>query len=234
MTSIKVLTCIVAVSCFIGGGATAGWKNMPLTIFPPDSAHLPILFIHYSGDAGFNVTDRGIARELLKKNIPGVGINSLAYFINSHPPKEASADLADIINHFSYEWNTHYCIVSGYSFGADAIPFLVAALPDSIKKTVKLVVCTSPGFYADFSFHIASWFGKASSQNYPVVPSIISLNKSIPVVCFYGNDDNSSCGPVLSDSLIETHILDNGHRVGNNFQEIVSLVLSRSRQIVTP
>jgi type IV secretory pathway VirJ component len=231
LTNIKALLGIIT-SCIICS-ATAGWKNMPLVVFQPDSAHLPILFIHYSGDAGFNVTDNGIANGLLKNKIPGVGINSLAYFFNSHPPQEASADLADIISHFSHEWNTHYCIVSGYSFGADAVPFIVSALPDSIKRTVKLVVCTSPGFYADFSFHLTSWFGKSSSHNYPVVPEIVSLNKNIPVVCFYGRDDNTSSGPSLADSLIETHILDNGHRVGDNFQDIVSLVISRSKQLFT-
>jgi type IV secretory pathway VirJ component len=232
MISIKALLGIIISSLICN--ATAGWKNMPLIVFQPDSGHLPVLFVHYSGDAGFNITDNGIASELLKNKIPSVGINSLAYFFNSHPPQQASADLADIISHFSHEWNTNYCIISGYSFGADAIPFLVSALPDSLKQMVKLVVCTSPGFYADFSFHLTSWFGKSSSQNYPVVPKIISLNKNIPVVCFYGSDDNTSSGPSLADSLIETHILDNGHRVGDNFQDIVSLVTLRSRKIVTP
>lgn len=232
MINMKVLLSIV--TSFIFCNATAGWKNMPLVIFPPDTGHLPILFIHYSGDAGFNVTDNGIANGLLKKNIPTVGVNSLAYFFNSRSPQSAAADLADIISHFSKEWNTRYCIVSGYSFGADVVSFIVNALPDSVKQTVKLVISTSPGSYADFSFHLTSWFGKSATQNYPVVPTIISLNKTIPVVCFYGSDDNTSSGPNLAASKIETHILDNGHRVGDNFQDIVSLVALRSKKIVTP
>jgi type IV secretory pathway VirJ component len=232
MINLKVLLGILTSVIFCN--ATAGWKNMPLVVFPPDTGHLPILFIHYSGDAGFNVTDNGIANGLTKKNIPTVGINSLAYFFTSRTPQSTAADLADIINHFSQEWKTRYCIISGYSFGADVVAFIVAALPDSVKQTVKLVISTSPEFYADFSFHLTSWFGKSATENYPVVPTIISLNKTIPVVCFYGSDDNTTSGPKLAASKIETHTLDNGHRVGDNYQAIVSLVALRAKQIVTP
>jgi type IV secretory pathway VirJ component len=231
MINFKVLISIA--TSFIFCNVTAGWKNMPLVVFPPDSGHSPVLFIHYSGDAGFNVTDNGIANGLLKKNIPTVGINSLAYFFNSRTPQSAAADLADIISHFSLEWKTRFCIISGYSFGADVVSFIVNALPDSIKQTVKLVICTSPGFYADFSFHLTSWFGKSATQDYPVVPTILSLNKTIPVICFYGSDDNTSSGPKLAISQIETHMLDNGHRVGDNFQDIVSLAAIHAKQIIT-
>jgi type IV secretory pathway VirJ component len=226
----KTITILVTSLSF---SHAAGWKNMPLIPFAPDSNHLPVLFIHYSGDAGFNVTDNGIAEQLLKKNIPTVGINSLSYFFNERTPKSASEDLADLISHYSKEWKTRYCIVSGYSFGADVVSFIVSSLPDSVKPMVKLVICTSPGLYADFSFHLTSWFGKSSTKNYPVISEIISLNRSIPVICFYGSDDNTSSGPALANAFIETHMLDNGHRVGSNFQDIVSLVESYCKSLNT-
>lgn len=203
---------------------SAGWNNMPLVLFPSEKERIPVLVVHYSGDAGYNVTDNGIGNNLSAKKIPVVGVNSLMYFSKARTPQSAALDLADIINHYSKEWNTRYCVVSGYSFGGDVVSFIVANLPDSVKKDVKLVVSTSPGFYADFTFHLTSWIGFSSSHDYPIVHSIVSLNKSIPVICFYGSDDNSSSGKVLADSLIETHVLDQGHRVGNNFDAIVSLI----------
>ena len=208
---------------------SAGWEDMPLELFPadPESVALPILVVHYSGDAGFNVPDKGFAHSYAANGIPVVGVNSLAYFITARTPQSAGADLADIILHFSSLWKTSYCVVSGYSFGADAVTYIVANLPEEIRKKVMLVICTSPAFYADFKFHVTSWMGVASTREFPVVDSIVALNHTIPVVCFYGKDDSGSSGPVLNNSLVETHQLSTGHRIGGEYKTVFNILLPR-------
>ena len=207
-------------------------ETTPLVLFPPQSEAQPVMVVYYSGDGGYNATGRGIGRELSGKGIGVVGVNSLRYFFTARTPAGASNDLAGIIRRYSAEWHARSCVVSGFSFGADAIGFLVRGLPDSLRRTVRLVICLAPGHYADFRFTLKSWFGIADSRDYPVVDCLRLLAADIPVVCFYGRSDSWSCGPVLqNDARIETHILDRGHRIGRHYEPIVKLLVARCRAI---
>jgi type IV secretory pathway VirJ component len=218
---------ILSIILAIAYSCMASWQDMPLILYPVDTASASIGVVHYSGDAGFNVTDKGFGRGFSAKKIPLVGINSLAYFTKARTPQTAADDLADIIRYFSKAWHVPVWVVSGYSFGADVVPFMVSRLPEDVTPQVRLVLCTSPESYADFSFHVTSWMGMSLNHDYPVVKEIVSLNRSKTVVCFYGGDDGSSCGQELADSLIETHELKRGHRVGGNCDPILDIMIPR-------
>ncbi len=214
----------------VNTSAFSQWNRMPLKLFPADSGSIPIMVVHYSGDAGFNISDRAIARVLSTQGIPTVGINSFSYFRKSRTPESAAQDLTGVIRHFSSLWHAQRYVIIGYSFGANAIPYIVPCLPENLKTAIPFIVCISPSSHADFEFHIPSWFGVARSKQYPVHDQILSIHTAIPVICFYGTRDRHSIGPALADSLQDVFSSDNGHRFGKKVQPLTNRLLPRFRK----
>jgi type IV secretory pathway VirJ component len=199
--------------------------DLPLIEVPPAAQPASdLLAVHYTGDGGWGITDKGIAQELSSRGIGVVGVNSLKYFWTGRTPESTAADLARIISYYRAAWKRSGVILIGYSFGADVMPFMINRLPQELRATVREVVLIGPGQRADFAFHLGSWLGSVSDESLPVLPEARKL-KGMNIVCFYGSDDEGSLAPELA-SFAKVNVLNTGHRVGSNFGPIVAEILN--------
>jgi type IV secretory pathway VirJ component len=187
---------------------------------------LPFLAVEWTGDAGYKVTDREICNSFSRHGIPVVSINSFRYFLKRRDPDSVSEDCSRLIQHFGAQWNRNKIILIGYSFGADALPFIYNRLPAEIKKTVSLLVVISPSFKADFHFHLLSWFNHAAKDALPFVPELKNVTGT-KVLCVYGKQDRASSGPDIEKEKIAKVIsFDTGHRMGHNGDRIINEILA--------
>lgn len=205
-------------------GTMAEFKDIPITEFrsgTPDS--IRPLVIYFTGDGGWDVSDKGIGHALIDSGIGMVGINSLRYFWTEHNPDSVTHDVERIIGAYEKKWKTHGVVLVGYSFGADVIPFVASRLSLPAKNKIQKVIIISPSQRADFSFHLGSWFGKTGTKSLPVLPEIKKC-LGMGLVCFYGKHDEESLGPDVTN-LCKTIVLVSGHRVGNEFDAIVKEIV---------
>jgi type IV secretory pathway VirJ component len=134
--------------------------------------------------------------------------------------------VARIIRYFLQEWHKGRVVLIGYSFGADALPFVVSRLPEDLRARVTLVVYLGLSAEADFQFHVGGWMGARSSQGLPVAPEVAKL-RGLPMLCIYGRKESDTICRDLDSTLVRPVELEGGHRIGSNFDGIVQDVLGQ-------
>ena len=176
-----------------------------------------------SGDGGWAELDKSVAEGLSAAGVPTVGLNSLRYFWEPRTPEAAATDLARVITHYSAAWHRERVILVGYSFGADALPFLVNRLDASARARVANVVLLGLSTNAQFEFHVAEWVGQSSGPEYPTVPEVDRL--SVPVTCVRGAEEEGSACGLLRSPHVHVVTVGEGHHFGGDYERLATVIL---------
>lgn len=199
--------------------------DLPLTLVSdPKARRTDLMAVMYSGDGGWAGLDRKIAERLAASGVPVVGVDSLAYFWTPRTPSEAGRDLGRIVEHFSQQWQRPKTLLLGYSFGADDLPYIVAALPAALRPAIARVSLLGLGASADFQFHLYSWLDVSGANALPTVPEVVRL-AGFPVQCIRGSLENDSACPDIPPRVAATIVLPGGHHFGGNADLVASTIL---------
>jgi type IV secretory pathway VirJ component len=200
-------------------------SDLPVVELTSQNASNDLMVIHYTGDGGWGVTDKGISEAFVSQGIPVAAMNSLKYFWNRKTPEIAAADLKRIIDHYSMVWQKNKIILVGYSFGADVMPFLVNRLPLELRQRISLMVLLGPSTFVDFEFHLTDWLGGSPKQGFEVLPEIKKMT-GIRLIAFYGGDENGSIAPQIGKlNLGKVIEIPGGHRIGKNYEPVAKEIL---------
>ncbi|MBO9547426.1 AcvB/VirJ family lysyl-phosphatidylglycerol hydrolase, partial [Caulobacter sp.] len=149
--------------------SSARLAGLPL-VETPAAAGGDTLAIFYSGDGGWAGIDRGLAQGFVKAGVPVVGYDSLRYFWTQRSPQAAADDLAAVIRHYQAAWGRKRVILAGYSFGADALPIIVAHLPADLRDQVRMVALLGTDSTGELEFHPGDWLNVGAKDSYPIAP----------------------------------------------------------------
>jgi len=208
-------------------GATL--DDLPLTEVPAVGSPAASMAVMLTGDGGYGVTDRGIARSLAEHGIPVVVLNSLHYFGKRRTPEEASADLERILRHYLPAWKKGRAVLVGYSLGADVLPFLLNRLPPDLRARVPVLALLSMSAEADFQFHLTDWFWSHHRKSaLPVLPELEKL-RGLRILCFYGYKDKETICGRLDAGLVTSFPIEGGHRFGGRYAPIAEEILKAAR-----
>lgn len=202
-------------------GALAG---LPLVEMPaPGSRRLAILM---SGDGGWHSLDKGVAAQLRRAGVSVVGWNSLRYFWERRTPEQAAADLAGVITAYRTAWNADEVALVGYSFGADALPFLYRRLPPPVRGHVRVVALLGTAHTADFQVHVGGWLGMKSGDARPTLPEIAQLPPQ-RLLCVYGMEETDTVCPQLRAQGIDVLATPGGHHFDHDMARLAARILAR-------
>lgn len=203
----------------------AGASQAPVTLKPiPTSTDVPgdTLAVLYSGDGGWGPLDKGVAKELAAAGAPVIGVNSLSYFMTKRTPESAAQDLAEQVRRYETLWGRKRLVLVGYSFGADALPAIVPALPEDLRAQVRSVVLIGVGPTGELHFQPASWLNKPTAHSYPIIPAIASL-KDVPTTCIYGDKEHNDVCVDLPVKRVELH---GGHHFDGDYAGLGQAVVA--------
>jgi type IV secretory pathway VirJ component len=201
-------------------------KGVPI-VEVPAAAQAPArdeMAVLLTGDGGWAVTDRGLAKELARGGIPVVGWNSLRYFLTGKKPERAARDLELVLRHYLRSWHREKVVLIGYSFGADVMPFLANRLPRDLVERISLIAILGPSGRADFRFHVTELLGKDSKDSVPTLPELERL-RGTTLLCVQGAEEKSSFCPRLPDGLANVLIRPGSHIIGKNYGPIAAWIL---------
>ncbi len=197
----------------------------------PATRHSPsdLMAILYSGDGGWQKTDRGLAKSLADQGIPVVGLSTLRYFWSRHTPEQSAHDFSRLAEHYLEVWKKKRLIVIGYSYGADVLPFVLSRTPESLLSRVDLVALLAPTGSVDFEFHLSQWFSTGTSAtSKPVLPELEKL-RSLNILVFCGRQDGEALCRDLPPGLAKTVLLRGGHRFDRYYKVIAQDILHELR-----
>jgi type IV secretory pathway VirJ component len=194
----------------------------------PAQAPGQALAVIYSGDGGWGALDRGVAKVLAADGVPVLGVDSLRYFLTRRSPQSAAADLAAEVRRHEAAWGRSKIVLVGYSFGADALPAIVPALPADIRDQIQAVVLVGTGPNGDLAFHPASWLNRATPDSFAVAPAVEAL-KGFPVTCIYGDKEKLDICPSLPSTQVRKVELSGGHHFDGDYKMLGRAIYEASR-----
>lgn len=206
--------------------AIHGVGHLPLVEVPATAgSDADTMAVLLSGDGGWADLDRAVAAALAAAGVPVVGWDSLRYFWTARTPEAAAADLATVMEHYQAQWRRTRVILIGYSFGADALPFLVTRLPALLLRRVDRVVLLGLSDTAALEFHMSSWLGGGGDPRFQTAPEVRRV--TVPVTCVRGADESDSGCIAVARPGVSVVTVGRGHHFGSDYHRLVDVVLNR-------
>jgi len=206
--------------------------DLPLVELPatgaPAAGEDDVFAVLLTGDGGWAGIDQDVSAALAQRGIPVVGLNTLKYFWHERTPDGAARDLERILRRYSSAWHRPRVLLVGYSFGADALPFLYTRLPADLRATVRSVSLIGLSDTASFEFHVSDWIPGAGGAGHPTVPEIQRMTGA-RILCLYGTEEDDTPCPKLTGAGIKAIALPGGHHFGGDFASLVGHITDYAR-----
>lgn len=206
--------------------------GLPLIIYQPAKASSAKMVIMLSGDGGWLGFNDSLAVAFANRGYHVIGFNSRTYFWHQKHPDETANDFAKFMDKYSAEWKIKRIVLSGYSFGADVVPFIYNRLPEDLKVKVSKLQLLSPYQTSDFKVRLADLIMTGGdNRTYKVKDEIAKIN--IPVYCFYGQTENPKplADVAMKDFFIR--IVPGDHHYLNSYRLLVfSMRKNRSKKLL--
>ena len=185
LTFIAVL--LVSTRLLFGQG-----ENLPLLTERSDSTNY--LFFHVTGDGGMRGFDIKLSEQYKGHGYSYIFLNAYKYFFAPKTPDQFATDIVPVIKAYLEKWGKNSIVLSGFSFGAEVIPFLYNRLPDELKQKVRLVVLLTPASTSDFTIHFADMIGANNVYDNDVVKEVEKITTA-QVLAIFGEKEESSFPP---------------------------------------
>jgi len=193
-----------------------------------------LLAVFFSGDGGWTGIDQRVSARLAGAGVPVVGINSLRYFWSGRSPEKTAQDLARVLHHYLPEGRTNTrVLLIGYSTGADVLPFIVNRLPEDLRRRLASVNLIAPAHEAEFKIHLLEWVRQTEPRGAPLLPEI-ELLPPLPLLCMYGQGDDSALCSTLPPQYATVTLIGKGHHLGGKYEVIAERILSFVQSGVKP
>ncbi|QES93085.1 hypothetical protein F0358_10395 [Empedobacter brevis] len=185
----------------------------------------PILF-YLSGDAGLGSFSQSICKNLHQKGYDIYALNSKVYFWNERDPKKTAEILAKFLEEKFEHHQNQEIIFIGYSFGADAIPFIINQLPTKTKERIHQLILLDPYETADLEIHYKNLIFENVSGEWNTIPEINNLPKlhlSI-ILSDYGINYPYKKITLTNKKVI---YLGGNHHFNRNYKKITETILKQ-------
>ena len=176
---------------FLGNGnpVTGQSVDLPLKLGANDTSKYMVF--HITGDGGWMGFDIKLAKEFRAYHMPYVILNSRKYFWSGKTPDRLTKDMVPVMYEYLKKWNKKEILLTGFSFGAEIIPFLYNQLPDDLRQKVKMIYMITPEGTSDFKIHLTDMMGIDHHYNYDVVKEVEKI-KTIKVMAIFGKKEHST------------------------------------------
>jgi type IV secretory pathway VirJ component len=164
-------------------------ENLPLLLEKSDSTNY--LVFHVTGDGGMRGFDVKLEEQFKTHGISYIFLNAYKYFWSTKTPDQFAGDILPVIKDYMAKWGKCKIVLSGFSFGAEVIPFLYTRLPDELKQKVRLVLLLTPASTSDFTIHLADMIGVDNRYANDVVKEVERITTT-PVVAIFGEKEDST------------------------------------------
>jgi len=205
-------------------------KDLPITELPQGKESTDMVGLLISGDGGWWGLDNTVCKTLAAHGIPFVGISSHGYFAKPRTPDETAADMYRAIRFYMKKWNKHRIVLSGYSLGAEIIPFVATRAPEDLKDKIAMVFMIGPTAETMFEFHLADWvISPTKRQKYPVQPEIDKITGP-KLLCVTSTEDKECICEKPDPKKVTVLKREGNHHFNDDFQGLADAIWEKVKE----
>ncbi len=190
-----------------------------------NKAVLPLV-LYLSGDGGFNSFSNKLCQLIAGAGYTVAAIDSKNYFWKKKTPKDIAADMSNTLKNLIISRQNHQLYIVGYSFGADAIPFIINRIDPLIKKNVRSIVLLEPSVSTDLEIHIADILGRSNIKRSLDVVGEINRIEGIKTSIVLGDDETDFPIEQITLKNFVRKFLSGGHHFSGNANQVAKTTLS--------
>jgi len=184
-----------------------------------NKAVLPLV-LYLSGDGGFNSFSNKLCELIAGAGYSVAAIDSKNYFWKKKTPKEIATDVSNTLKNLLSSRQNMRLFVVGYSFGADAVPFIINRLDPAIKKNVKSIVLLEPSVSTDLEIHIADILGRSNAKRSLDVVDEINRMEGVKTSIILGDDEADFPIQKITLKNFTKKYLAGGHHFSGNAVQV--------------
>ncbi len=202
----------------------ASISDLPVYEVPAGDRQGNRLALLLTGDGGWAGLDQDLSAELAGHGISVVALSSVRYFWQTRTPEQSAADVARLIDHFQSVWHAQRVLLIGYSFGADALPFIWNRLPPRVQQHVDSMSLLGLSATASFEIRVAGWLPGSGGGDLATLPEVQRVS-ALPLLCVYGSGESDSLCPSLQLPNASAVQIGSGHHFGGQTTAILDAIL---------
>ena len=204
--------------------ADASISDLPVYEVPAGDRQGDRIAILLTGDGGWAGLDQDLSAELAGKGISVAALSSVRYFWQTRTPEQSAADVGRLIDHFQSIWHAKRVLLIGYSFGADALPFIWNRLPARVQERVDSMSLLGLSATASFEIRVAGWLPGSGGGDLATLPELQRVT-TLPLLCVYGSGEADNLCPSLHLANASAVQIGSGHHFGDQTAAIVEAIL---------
>lgn len=198
---------------------------MPLRILETTAEPGAPLFVYISGDGGWNAFNESLCNLLVKRGIPVLALDAQKYFWKSRTPDETAAALAGAIEQYRKLWKRDRLVVTGYSFGAAIVPFVLNRLPAALQNAVVSTILIDPDRTSDFEIHLSDMLNLGLSKGKYNVLQEIRAGELKKLVAVFGSDGSAELQDAFWQAGATVKLLPGNHHFDSAYETIVGIII---------
>ncbi len=185
---------------------------------------LPIV-VYISGDGGWSTFSDSLCNYLSKKGFPVIMLNTKKYFWDRKTPEEAAADLVTIVETFGARWKRDKFILTGFSFGASLVPFLVNRFPAGITGRLSSSIMINPDMRCDFEVHLSDMLNIGPSKGeFDVIREMKAIDLTKTTI-FFGSDEREEVRQAFQQTDAKVQIVPGNHHFDDDYQTLAEMMV---------
>lgn len=196
--------------------------QLPVKALPSSDTTKPLVF-YITGDGGWTGFSDAFLESINKAGYPVLALNARKYFWKKKTPAATALELSQLINKYMLQWKCDSVVLTGYSFGADVMPFICNYSGEPFTKKVKHIVLMLPYTSTDFEIHLTEMMGITTHDAYSVVDEVNKLTK--PILFIVGTENGQFPVHSLTNRNYEVITEGGGHHFDDQPGKVVALIL---------
>ncbi|WP_159467606.1 AcvB/VirJ family lysyl-phosphatidylglycerol hydrolase [Dyadobacter sp. 3J3] len=202
-------------------------KDLPIHAISSSSNPEKPMVLLITGDGGYTSFDQAFCKEIADNGMPVIALDALKYFWNEKTPASTTADVEKLISFYKSKWQRDEVILIGYSFGADAFPFIYNNMNITMRESVKLLAMLSPATEADFEIHITDMLSLPRGKRQYDVSKEVNKIKNLKIMCLYGSEEDPEIKTEITNKEVSFVTVPGGHHYNNAYKELVDIIIQK-------
>ena len=189
-----------------------------------NTSHDSPLVFYVSGDAGFNSFSKNFSEQIFRNGFDIYALNTKDYFWNEKTPQDSAADFSGFLEDQLRGRKNKQLVIVGYSFGADALPFILNRFPEEIRRRILKIILIDPSTNGDLKITLASYINESAAGRWSTFPALRKLDDLS--FAFILSDFSAYYYPYTKVPVADKELyrLPGNHRFDGNYKGLASTV----------